>query len=224
MANIREVRYICIHHTGPIGNDPLSKSQELTASQVNEAHKYRPDFIGYHAHKSTLDFYGGYNFFIDKDGFRTQFRKIGEETLAQTGHNLDTVSICLAGNFTKGVERPTPSQLAILTDTVKKLVAGNFSGMLVHADIDVAVSCNFSMNRVFPHRVMQPNHTSCYGSALDDTWARDMILFNIAGEIGWLSRIGASFEHLLLILKKSSSLGSSGGKSCEGFINLTDIK
>src|SRR5687767_8209126 len=96
-SNDDNIRWIGIHHSGGIGNRYYASSQYLTANDVNNAHRQRwPNF------PSELNgMFMGYNFFIDVTGKITQGRYIGEETAAQKGSNKNTISICLAGNFSK---------------------------------------------------------------------------------------------------------------------------
>jgi|TARA_R100001530_G_scaffold121199_2_gene88600 N-acetyl-anhydromuramyl-L-alanine amidase AmpD len=95
------MKYIALHHTAVKGGAP-----QLYA--VNRYHKGKWDM------KSKLGWYVGYNFFCEKDGTRTQTRKIGEETIANRGHNCDvpsrcdTISYCMAGHFDSEV--PTDAQ------------------------------------------------------------------------------------------------------------------
>jgi hypothetical protein len=163
-----EMRYICIHHFGPKGSDPMSKTSSQTEREINEAHKIRwPDF------PSQLNgSFIGYNFIIWPDGTIKQYRYIGEETAAQKGHNFDAISICLAGNFTKGVELPTLEQKIKLRGVLQAFINGfsplDYKGM-------PGTTVNVAKERILPHRILQPNHTECYGSALSDTWAQDLI-------------------------------------------------
>jgi hypothetical protein len=201
---------IGVHNTGGIGNKPFASSQHLTAENVNEAHRTRTEWIGYHAHKSELGFYGGYNFFIDKGGKLTQFRLIGEETLAARNSNFDTVHFCLAGNFTKGVDTPTPAQILTLRLAIEKLESGVFSDAF---KVKRGTSWAFSRERVFPHRVLQPT-TSCYGDSLSDDWARN--IFNQVNEVAEKKKLLAQIKDLkeaLRRLLRKRRVGSSL-KSC----------
>lgn len=144
-------KYLAVHNAGGLGNDARASTLHLTAAQINNAHQHRFNMF------SSLAWWGGYNFFIDKDGLITQFRAIGEETAAQRGHNFggETISICLAGNFTSGVDAPTQAQI----DSLKKLYA-NFP--------------QIQPQNILPHRLLQSG-TSCYGSGLPDDWARKIL-------------------------------------------------
>lgn len=140
---------IAIHHTGGLGADKYASTQHLTAENIDAAHMARFDML------STMMRWGGYNFFIEKDGKVTQFRAIGEETAAVKGWNFNgiCISICLAGNFLKGVDSPTPQQIASLKDLYGKLP-------------------KVPRGDIVPHRALQ--QTECYGD-LPDSWARDIL-------------------------------------------------
>lgn len=115
-----------------------------------------------------LPWYGGYNFFVDRNGAVTQFRALGEETAAQIGYNFDgvAVSVCLAGNHSIGangvVDPATFEQIVALKNIYKGLLALGVKIM----DWNIG-----------PHRLYQPSKpTQCYGNAYPDDWARKQIL------------------------------------------------
>jgi hypothetical protein len=84
------MKYIVIHHSAF-----QSKANQLQG--INNYHKAKWNM------KSTLGWYVGYNYLIDVDGKTINTRAIGEETMAQVGHNLDSISICLAGDFNRNL-------------------------------------------------------------------------------------------------------------------------
>lgn len=94
---------IALHHTAV-------KSKKPQIYGVNRYHKGKWNM------KSKLGWYVGYNFFCEEDGTRTNTREIGEETIANRGHNCDipercdTISYCMAGDF--NVHRPPDAQNA----------------------------------------------------------------------------------------------------------------
>jgi hypothetical protein len=97
---IPEIKFIALHHTASYNND----KNQIHAVDVYHRDK---DWGGGWTQPapSELNWYVAYNFFCDVWGQRTQTRKIGEETLAQKGHNCDvmatcdTISYCMAGDF-----------------------------------------------------------------------------------------------------------------------------
>lgn len=155
-----EIKNIGVHHFA--GN--------LTLDQLNAEHKARWEDM---PSELRPDLYVGYNFVIWKDGSYTQCRYIGEETCAQKGHNFDTVSICLAGNFTRGIELPTEQQKNTLAFLAKAILDKNTHSYGL--EVKQGTVINIKPENIFPHRILQPNHTECYGSALSDSWAREVI-------------------------------------------------
>ena len=61
-------KWVCIHHSGGLGQDNFISTQHLTAENINQAHKERWNYI------SSLGWFSGYNFFIDKKGY-PRYRK-----------------------------------------------------------------------------------------------------------------------------------------------------
>lgn len=153
-----EINYVGVHHFGP-------PNPNLTLRELNNAHKSRwPDFPS----ELRPDLFVGYNIIIWRDGTWLQCRFLGEETAAQKGHNYDTVSICLEGNFSNGV-KPYAPQL----DTLKRLVVAIVGGKATELGLKVksGTSLHIKRSNVLPHRVLQPNHTECYGNSLTNDWA-----------------------------------------------------
>ncbi len=153
-----EIKNIGVHHF----------AGTLTLEQVNEIHRAEwPELPS----KLRPDLWVGYNFIIWKDGTYTQTRYIGEQTAAQKGHNEDTVSIALCGDFTRGKDQPTIEQQKTLKFIVNSIVEQN---NVYQFHVWQGTVINVGRANIYPHRVLQPNHTECYGSSLTDTWARDL--------------------------------------------------
>lgn len=166
-------KYFVVHHSGGLGHDHYASTQYLTAKHVNNAHKERWAFI------SSLGYYGGYNFFINQFGELTQFRAIGEETAAQRGFNFNglAISVCLAGNFNKGVDTPTPAQIKTLTELYKQFSYIPLSG-------------------VVPHRHLQA--TMCYGNSLANNWARNIVMQGVEDERDRIQRMINRIQLMIL--------------------------
>ena len=81
------MKYIFIHHSA------IKQDGKPQFTRIDNFHKRKWNY------KSSLGFYGGYNYLIESDGIVKQYRKVGEETIAQKGYNFNSISICLAGNF-----------------------------------------------------------------------------------------------------------------------------
>jgi hypothetical protein len=174
------IKNIAIHNSGGLEGNPKASTANHTLADIDRAHHTRwPDF------KSELGYWIGYNIVIFPNGTYTQTRLIGEETAAQRGNNFDTISICLVGNFTKGADSPTSQQQSILKAMVADMLEGKFDrwGLKVKQ----ATTFDLSVSRIYPHRVLQPT-TSCYGSGLDDMWARNLVRSFIGLQITFLEQ------------------------------------
>ena len=140
-----------IHHFGSLGNNNYASTKFLTADTIDRGHQTRwPDF------KSSLGYYIGYDFVIDMWGNITQARAVGEETAAQKGYNQNgqVISICFAGNFTKGVDTPTREQIAAFRRLAEELPRVKYQN-------------------IKPHWFF--NLTSCPGSGLSENWGRSLV-------------------------------------------------
>jgi len=200
-----KITYIALHNTGGIGNDRLATSHHLTASDIDRAHRDRWNM------QSSLGHYGGYNFYIEKNGTLTQLRAIGEETMAQRGYNFNCVSICLAGNFL--VEKPTKEQELRLKQLLLQLVTKDTRGIIVAE----GVGLDISVANINPHRHYQTG-TEC--NALPDTWGRSLLVEHIKQTIGLLASYVVALQQLIGLLKLKKELRLAGDdKSCDGFIS-----
>jgi hypothetical protein len=119
--------YLIGHHSG-------DSSSGFQFDKINAYHRRH----GYP--KSSLGFYGGYQFLIEKDGTRRQYREIkdrGAHTDAVCGEdhcNLNGIGVCLAGDFTK--ETPTEAQLWALYHLSEELKAmGHASVFVEHREL-----------------------------------------------------------------------------------------
>jgi N-acetyl-anhydromuramyl-L-alanine amidase AmpD len=99
------MKYLIAHHSA----DASSKPQ---FEKIDASHKRR----GFP--KSELGYSGGYNYLIEKDGTRKQYRREGERgahTVVDKGPNAKIdfnatgIAVCFAGDFTK--ENPTQAQI-----------------------------------------------------------------------------------------------------------------
>lgn len=165
------IRHIAVHHTGGTARDAYASSAHLTPADVNAYHKQRWDFESSFIKGS----YGGYNFIYDpKTRQINQFRAIGEETAAQYGHNFDTVSLCIIGNFSIKpgtalyVDRMTKQMEDDVAFFLLKLIGGTHDFIIAPGTI-----VDLSPARAHPHRYYQPS-TACYGG-IPDGWVRDLL-------------------------------------------------
>jgi hypothetical protein len=187
-----KISYIAVHHSGGLVSDPFAPTQHLTVDDVDRAHRARwPDF------KSALGYFVGYNIVILLDGSWKQTRKIGEETAAQRGHNFDTISICLMGNFSLKdgffVEMPTDLQVRAL----KRLLIGIYENQFDSLGLQVVLGTRVAvpLAGIVPHRVLHP--TECYGTSLADNWARNFVVDYVNEKIGLLRQLLALWLKLI---------------------------
>lgn len=200
-----KITHIAIHHFGAPASTPLAKVAHLTEQQINDLHRSRwPDFPS-ELNKSYI----GYNFVIYPSGEMRQYRLIGEETAAQKGFNLNTISICLAGNFTKGAEQPTFFQKVVLKNMLQLLLSGRAENA---AKIKGGTILDLSLDRIFPHRKFAGSSTQCCGTGLSDTWARDLLL-EPAEKEKLLTMLRSELERLAGILTGLLKKGKMGGQN-----------
>ncbi len=153
-----DIQNIGVHHFAGV----------LSLAELNRTHKAEwPDLPS----KLRPDLYVGYNIVIWQDGTYLQTRYLGEETAAQKGHNFDTVSISLCGNFS--INQPTYAQKQTLAFLAGHICEGK--AQEIGLKILPGTTINVPRTNIFPHRVLQPNHTECYGSLLSDAWARELV-------------------------------------------------
>jgi hypothetical protein len=144
------VKKIVIHHCGGSDLNPLLDTSEQPFEVVNDYHRQKWNF------KSTLGYYIGYQYYIDKYGKVTQGRADLEEGAHTIGLNKESIGICLAGNF--DVTFPTPAQIESLKSLLKTKLA----------------TYGLKSTDVVPHRTYAAK--TCYGRNLSDTWARDLLI------------------------------------------------
>jgi len=113
-----------------------------TGSQINGVNNYHRNKWNM---KSITGWYVGYNYFCDSDGTLTNTRKVGEETMANRGHNCDTkercdiISFCFALNG--DIERPNEAQIK----TFKEFATKHDMTVTLHRDIQVNRTCPGSL-------------------------------------------------------------------------------
>ncbi len=201
IINSLPIKYVVVHHFGgTIANRYLS-TQSFKEERIENAHSARWNFPS-----KLCDSNIGYNVIVWEDGSYDQYRYIGEETAAQVGHNNDSVSIALAGNFTLKngvkVDEPTEAQKETLTELLEWLYDN--------------VGVNFQNFRA--HRDMPNSWTECYGNALSGEWVRELLRPYIDNKIASLKTLIALYIKLLNLLKKKKFLGNLDDKHCVGHI------
>lgn len=104
IAHQKKPQFIIIHHEGA----------DNGFESVNEYHKQKWHF------KSSLGYFIGYQYYIDKQGKIYQGRADNEEGAHAIGYNKNSVGICLQGNFM--LTNPTNEQKASLIALVSRLM------------------------------------------------------------------------------------------------------
>ena len=135
-------KMILVHHSGGTDKNPLADTSHHTA-QIMESWHLAKGWEGL-----------GYHYVIHKDGAVWLGRPEHYHAAHTSGHNTDSIGICLAGNFDATL--PTKEQ----TDSLRTLLK----------DI---LNRHPSIKDVFPHRKF--SNKTCYGKRLNDTWASDLI-------------------------------------------------
>lgn len=144
--------YLIVHHTGGTNALPLVDTSHHTFSMVNADHKARWNF------KSSLGYYIGYHYFIEKNGTVTQGRADSDEGAHTINYNTKSIGICMAGNFDSTL--PTEAQI----DALKTLLKAKMAQYMIPID------------KVVPHRRFAVK--SCYGNKLSDSWLKEILQTN----------------------------------------------
>lgn len=209
---MNKIRFLSIHHSGGIGTDNYASTAHLTAGRIDYAHRIKWNF------ESKLGHFGGYNFIIERNGSWVQHRAIGEATAAQRGHNFDTISICLIGNFNKlnglFIDNPMVEQIATLKYLLSAFME-NRPEMYEKIGIKIAPDTKIKIPayNIVPHRYFRP--TQCYGDGLSDSWARSLIMDLVYRQHANYKRIIEVYARILMLLTKTRRMGSLSAE-CEG--------
>lgn len=131
-------KYIIVHHSAAASPQPQFEA-------INEWHKQR-DFP-----PSLSGFFVGYHRVIETDGTIQIARGDLERDCDALGHNFDSLSVCLVGNFDHS--DPTPAQVESLGETL----------------FGWCSKYKLGATDIFPHRKFAAK--SCYGANLPDQWA-----------------------------------------------------
>lgn len=193
------IRYIAVHHTGGTQGDPFASTRGVTWRDINRFHRSRWN------DESEMGYYGGYNTVYDpKTRSFHQFRKIGEQTIAQRGHNHDAFSLAIIGNYTqyKGrlVDVMHPYIEQDIADFLFDLIQGNKRGLQVKE----GTTLDFSLKRIYPHRFLQKER-ECYGTGLDDSWARNLVTEKYVKRISLLKKIVSLYMKIIDMRERSKA-------------------
>ena len=144
-----KLTHIVIHHTGGTDANPMQDSSNFTFKQCDAQHRQSFNF------KSSLGFYCGYQYYIEKDGKLFKAREDDEEGAHTVGQNKNSIGICLAGNF--DATDPTTNQV----ETLKTLLGKKMAQWSIPAA------------NIVPHRKFATK--TCYGRRLPDDWAQKLV-------------------------------------------------
>ena len=149
-----KVNYILIHHSGI--------SNQVNPNQLKAINRYHKSLWNF---KSSLGWYIGYHYFINKKGKITQTRAdtdVGAHCYDQN-MNYNSLGICLQGNF--DIEKPEPKQIYALRDLLRKLVR----------------HWSLNKNKIMFHN--QYSNTACPGKNMDINFVRSLASKNVIPDI-----------------------------------------
>lgn len=222
------LKHIAVHHFGGTQADPFASTKDLSVSAINASHKSRwPDFPSRYQKVLNDEFsFIGYNILITPNGDWYQPRAVGEATAAVIGFNESALSICLAGNFsrirggTTPVDQPTQAQKDRLREILKAAVNNKLEELGIF--VVPGTILDFAIPRILPHRGYTSGTTECFGTALPDSWARDLLINDVYSQLGLLKELLATLMKLRDKLAQRSlaqkAVGRIGDRGCEGII------
>lgn len=143
-------KYLIVHHSGGTDANPLQDSSNYTVAMCDSDHKIRFGM------QSSTGHWAGYHYFIDKAGVITQTRLDTEEGAHTIGYNLQSLGVCLAGNF--DATMPTEAQKVTLTKWLR----------------EKTLQYNLAPISIVPHRKFA--NKTCYGKLIANDWAMNLIL------------------------------------------------
>ena len=148
---------------------------------VNEYHRQLWNF------KSSLGFFIGYQYYIASNGVVYQGRADDEEGAHCKGKNLDSIGICLEGNF--DLNRPTNAQILSL----KNLILKKMTEYAIKPD------------QIFSHRTYAP-YKPYPGKLFKESELKSLF----QADVGYYQSLLNSLKDLLLSLQtKKMGSGSS---------------
>ena len=145
--------YIILHHTGGTDLNPKADTSNQTMEIIDAWHAKQKFPV------SSLGWYCGYHYVIEKYGKIRKARQEDEEGAHTVGQNNTSIGICLTGNF--DVYLPTSAQIASLKGLLRELVQ----------------RYGLAHYRVVPHRFFATK--SCYGVRLPDNWGQTLLKISL---------------------------------------------
>lgn len=146
-------RRLIWHHTG-------DSQEPHQFKKIDEYHKNR----GFP--QSSLGYYVGYHWLIERDGFVYVARTENEIGAHDQGENLDSLGIGLSGNFNH--QLPSKEQVVALVELLDEIFE----------------RVGIRLYDIEPHR--QDDATDCPGTMLDDDWLIRTYLLHKRKTLHWL--------------------------------------
>lgn len=150
-----EPKWIILHHSGGSDAVPLLDTSNQTFEMIDQYHKERWDGTT----KSSLGYYCGYHYVIEKSGKVTQARQDLEGGAHTIGMNYSSIGICMIGNF--DLTMPSLAQTQALVTLLSKL-----QGRYI-----------IPSSKIVPHRTFAKK--TCFGNNLWATWGADTLQASI---------------------------------------------
>ena len=144
-------KWIILHHSGGLASDPLFDTSNQTFKDIDDYHKFRWNGTT----NSSLGYYSGYHYVIDKLGIITQARNDLEGGAHTIGMNYQSIGICLIGNF--DAKYPTEQQKKTLS-VLLSILQGRYL---------------IPWSRIVPHRTFA--NKTCFGKNLTNTWGAELL-------------------------------------------------
>lgn len=230
--NMQKLNNIAVHHSGGVANNPYASSLHLTPEKISNYHRQR--WSDYNPSMLVLDDrfrWAGYNDIYDpKTRTFTHCRALGEETMAQFGHNFDTYSLCIIGNYmvNPATGRSVDPMTKEIEDDVSEYLLNLIQKKYENFIVKPGTVLNFSVKNTGPHRMFQ--QTNCYGTSLSDKWIQDLLqerkypaealaLSSKAKLYKQLSDLYLQIMRLKGYTIPKELLGGPGEKACGGYIH-----
>lgn len=141
-------------------------AKRLQFDEINRHHETRA------FPKSSKGYFVGYHYLVEYDGSVRQAREETEIGAHDTGENLNSIGICLAGDFT--AQLPTPAQCAAVATLVQQIRSRWY----------------IPVTRIEPHR--WDDDTACPGDFLPDNW---LIMTYLKRQGSWPIRAWYTFGY-----------------------------
>lgn len=145
--------WIILHHSGGTDRDPLADTSNQTFEDINEWHRLNPNTNP--GFPSSLGYFCGYHYVIEKSGRLVQARSDFEGGCHTKGMNYASIGICIVGNFDSTL--PSDAQIHTLWNLLDKLQQRYL----------------IPSSKIVPHRVFAPK--SCFGKNLGPIWGEEVL-------------------------------------------------